>query len=259
MKAGYLQFCPHFNNLEKTLASLDRLITPDIEVQLLVLPELCNSGYNFSSLAEAEKTAEPAHDSHFIRFLQQKANELNCHIVSGFNELEGQTLFNSSVLVNKHGLQGLYRKIHLFNTEKLYFQPGNVGLPVFDIGDAKIGMVVCFDWVFPEAWRTLALKGADIVCHPSNLVLPGFAQQAVPVHGLTNRVFTITANRTGSEKELSFTGCSQIANPRGKVLCRASEKEDIIHVEELDIEQARDKQITPGNHLFDDRRPTEYK
>jgi predicted amidohydrolase len=259
MKAGYLQFCPSLNDLDATLKSLDQFLTTEVDSDLIVLPELCNSGYNFSSKEEAHESAETADNSRFIRFLKDKARQLNCHIVSGFNELDKGKLFNSAVLVNGSGLQGLYRKIHLFNTEKLYFQPGDLGLPVFDIGLAKIGMVVCFDWVFPEAWRTLALEGADIICHPSNLVLPGFAQQAVPVHGLTNRVFVITANRTGTEENLTFTGRSLIADPKGKVLSQAGESEAAIKVQNLDIELARDKQITPQNHLFQDRRPEEYK
>lgn len=215
MKAGYLQFCPEFNNLEKTLRSLDLLITKELDVDLLMLPELCNSGYNFANTKEAHLCAEEAENSRFISFLQGKCRELDCSIVSGFNELDKSKLYNSSVLVSQNGLQGVYRKLHLFNTEKQFFQPGNLGLPVFQINEAKIGMLICFDWIFPEAWCSLAVKGVDLICHPANLVLPGFAQQAVPVHSLTNRIYVITANRTGSEKELTFTGRSIIADPKG--------------------------------------------
>jgi len=118
-------------------------------------------------------------------------------------------------------------------------------------------MLVCFDWIFPEAWRILALKGAEVICHPSNLVLP-YAQQAVPVQGMMNRTFNITANRIGIEREITFTGQSIISDPNGKILCKASaEKEEIICTK-LDLSLARNKMITPRNHIFNDRLPTEY-
>jgi predicted amidohydrolase len=142
--------------------------------------------------------------------------------------------------------------------EKDFFQPGNAGLPVWDIGPCKVGMLVCFDWIFPEAWRILALKGADVICHPSNLVLPGLAQQAVPIHALTNRVYVVTANRIGTERDLAFTGMSTIASPEGKVLAQASQTDAETRVVEVNIELARNKDITARNHILADRRPEEY-
>ena len=116
---------------------------------------------------------------------------------------------------------GKYRKVHLFMNEWDIFEKGNLGFPVFDFGICKIGMLICFDWIFPEVWRILALKGADIICHPSNLVLP-YAQQAVPVHGMINRTFNITANRIGIERGIKFTGESIISDPEGKIIKKAS-------------------------------------
>ena len=118
-------------------------------------------------------------------------------------------------------------------------------------------MLICYDWMFPEVWRILALKNADIICHPSNLVLP-YAQQAVPVHSLINKVFTITANRVGTEGNLSFTGKSLICNPFGEVLVQANEKDETIGTAEIDISISRNKNITPKNHIFKDRRIDEY-
>lgn len=119
-------------------------------------------------------------------------------------------------------------------------------------------MLVCFDWIFPEVWRILALKGAEIICHPSNLVLPGFAQKAIPIHALTNRVYIVTANRIGAEGDLLFTGLSTIANPRGDVLVQASQKKEEVGTQDIDITMARDKMVTPRNDLLGDRRPKEY-
>ena len=179
-------------------------------------------------------------------------------IVSGINEKEDGKLYNSSILVGPKGLVGKYRKIHLFWNEFDIFEKGNLGLPVFDLGFASVGMLICFDWVFPEVWRILALKGADIICHPSNLVLP-YAQQAVPVHGMINKTYNITANRYGTERDVTFSGQSIISDPTGKTLYKSPSKADYVKVISADISLTRNKQITPRNNVFTDRRPDEYK
>jgi predicted amidohydrolase len=258
MKIGYMQFAPALADVDQTMRKIDDLMTECKGVDLLVLPELCNSGYNFESPEMALKSSEPVGDSVFIRYLESKCAELNLHIVSGLNEREGGHLFNSAILVGPRGYIGRYRKLHLFMKEKSYFRPGDAGLPVFDIGPCKVGLLVCFDWIFPEVWRVLALKGADLICHPSNLVLPGFAQKAVPVHALTNHVFVITCNRVGSERELRFTGLSTIADPKGEVLLQATQEAEELRATDVEILKARDKKITPLNDIFQDRRPTEY-
>ena len=118
-------------------------------------------------------------------------------------------------------------------------------------------MLICFDWVFPEAWRILALKGADIICHPSNLVLP-YAQKAVPVNGLMNKTYNITSNRYGNERGVTFSGSSIISDPEGIVEAKAQKKADAVCIVEMDLDKTRNKMITPRNHLFNDRRPEIY-
>jgi len=122
--------------------------------------------------------------------------------------------------------------------------------------------MICFDWIFPEAARTLALKGADLICHPSNLVLP-YCPNAMVTRAIENRVFTITANRIGNEerngkKKLTFIGQSEIVNPTGKILYRASEDQEEFHAVEINPLEAREKQINPYNHLLNDRKPKRY-
>ncbi len=258
MKIGFVQFAPALGNLQETIRRLELLSTRCAGADLLVLPELCNSGYNFQSAQQAWDTSEEIQDSAFVRFLESWCQRQNCYVVSGLNEREDDHLYNSAILVGPQGYQGRYRKLHLFMNEKDYFQPGDAGLPVFDIGQCKIGMLVCFDWIFPEAWRILALKGADVICHPANLVLPGLAQRAVPVHALTNRIYVVTANRIGSEGDLSFTGLSLTANPKGDVLIQAPPQDEYVAVVDMDVCLARDKSITRKNNLWEDRRPEEY-
>jgi predicted amidohydrolase len=259
VKIGFLQFAPALGDPGATMQTIDRLFEEAAGVDLLVLPELCNSGYNFASAQQAWATSEPVRDSAFLRHLAGLCRQAGCHVVTGFNERDGDRLYNTAVLLGPRGYVGRYRKLHLFMNEKDFFQPGDAGLPVFDVGPCRVGMLVCFDWIFPEVWRILALEGADVIAHPSNLVLPGLAQRAVPVHALTNRVYVVTANRIGTEGDLTFTGLSTIADPGGNVLAQASPAEEAVVVVEVDVGLARDKNVTSRNHLFADRRPGEYR
>jgi len=258
MRIGCIQFSPTLGDLQDTLTQLETLLPQALGIDLIVLPELCNSGYNFISQEQAWESAEAVENSTFIDFLAAHCHKHASYIVSGFNERQGDRLYNSAVLVGPDGYIGKYQKLHLFYNEKDFFRSGQTGLPVFSLPGCTIGIQVCFDWMYPEAWRILALKGADIICHPSNLVLPGLAQRAVPIHALTNRVFTITANRIGSEGNLTFTGMSTIASPRGEVLAQASETANEILILEIDPTLARDKNITSRNHIFNDRHPDQY-
>jgi len=258
MKIGFVQFAPALGNLETTTQSIERLIPRAAGADLVVLPELCNSGYNFQSAEQAWQASEEIGNSTFVAYLASLCQDHGFHIVSGFDERAGDRLYNSALLVGPQGYVGRYRKLHLFMNEKDFFEPGDGGLPVFDIGACRLGMLVCFDWIFPEAWRVLALKGADVICHPSNLVLPGLAQRAVPIRALTNRVYVVTANRIGTEDDLTFTGMSTIASPNGDILTQASPTEEVVSVVEVDVSLARDKSITPRNDLFADRRPDAY-
>jgi predicted amidohydrolase len=123
--------------------------------------------------------------------------------------------------------------------------------------------MICFDWFFPESMRTLALMGADVIAHPSNLVLP-FCPDAMPVRCLENKVFAVTANRTGTEKRkkgrpLTFIGKSGIVSPRGEILARAPDDGDAVLVIDIDPALSRDKALNPYNDMIKDRRPELYR
>jgi predicted amidohydrolase len=257
VRIGYVQFAPALGDLRATLSTIDRLLE-GVEADLLVLPELCNSGYNFRSQQEAWETSEEMGNSPFLRHLESLCRQRRFHLVTGLNERGGASLYNSAVLVGPQGIIGRYRKLHLFLNERDFFRPGNAGLPVFTIGPCRVGMLVCFDWIFPEVWRVLALKGADVICHPSNLVLPGLAQRGVPIHALMSRVYAVTGNRIGSEGSLTYTGRSLVADPLGDVLAQASATEEEVGVVEVDVALARNKLVTPRNDILADRRPEEY-
>jgi len=166
------------------------------------------------------------------------------------------------VVIGPEGIIGTYRKIHLFNEETLHFTPGSEGFFSFDLKGVKVGVLVCFDHMFPEAARSLALQGVQIVCHPSDLVLPEYGQLTSRVRALENRMFWILANRWGTEtvgeKSLTYTGTSQVVHPRGRILIRAETASDEISAVEVDPKDSLDKNVTEYNHLLNDRRPEFY-
>jgi predicted amidohydrolase len=262
MKVGVYQFAPVFGNVRANLEKIERMLDEE-EADLIVLPELCTTGYQFVSTEEIRSLAEPVTEGETVRRLTAFCRKKKFFLVAGIVESADDVCYNSSVLVGPEGWIGTYRKIHLFWDEKLWFQPGNLGFRVWDIGSAKIGMMICFDWFFPESARTLALSGADILCHPANLVLP-YCPDAMITRSVENRVYSATANRIGSEErggksKLTFIGKSQITDVKGKLLFRLNENEEGLRIADIDPALARDKQVTEMNHLFQDRRPEMYK
>ena len=266
MKIGFLQFKPELCKPEENIAKIKEIISNcGNSYDLLVMPELANSGYLFSSHKEALLASDEIPDGKFCRALAQISKEKNAHIVAGICERAGDKLYNSAVLVSPNVEFNIYRKTHLFLDEKIWFSPGDTGLNVFEIsgkfGKVKIGIMICFDWIFPESARTLALKGAQIIVHPTNLVL-SYCQQAMFTRAVENRVFTITSNRTGTErngdKELYFTGKSVIVDTKGNYLCTAGETDETIMIAEIDPADALDKNVTAKNNIFEDRREEFY-
>ncbi len=257
-KAGILQFQPLLGENEINRRAVESLLSKADDADLYVLPELANSGYNFRSMDEAFKTSEEISSSPFIDTLQRFAKEREAYVVAGLNENDGGKLFNTSVLTGPKGVIGKYRKVHLFVDEKDFFEPGNLSLPLFSIGEIKLGMLICFDYLFAEAWRVLALKGADIICHPSNLITQN-AYRTLPGQALMNRVFILTANRIGAEDDLTFCGRSIAYTPDGAVLMEAGRTEEGVFTFEFDPLLARDKMVTDRNHAFTDRRPDQYR
>lgn len=262
MRVGYYQYDPLFGevaqNLDRVAAKLN-----EAETDLLVLPEFCASGYQFVSKEEVAALAEPVPDGPTTTRLIDLAKARRMVIVAGLPERAGSAYYNSAVVVGPFGFIGCYRKTHLFFEETLFFTPGDTGFQVWDIGSAKLGVMICFDWYYPESARTLALKGAEILCHPSNLVLPN-CPDSMPVRCLENRVFAVTCNRIGSEARggkdpLTYIGHSEVVSPRGVILHRAPRDQEDLSIVEIDPAEARNKALTRYNDLLRDRRESLYK
>jgi predicted amidohydrolase len=262
MRIGIAQTSPAFGERDRNIAEALKLIGRE-RADLWVLPELFATGYQFVSADEVRELAEPVPDGATTQALIKHARESDCHMVAGLPESDGERLYNSAVLVGPDGFLACYRKVHLFYEEKRFFSPGDLSFPVIDVGIARIGLMVCYDHLFPESARSLALQGADVIAHPANLVMPDLAQRTMRVRALENGVFTATANRVGEESRtfetLVYTGQSQVVEPDGDVLVRLSPDEAETAVVEIDVERARNKRITEHNHKLRDRRPDQYR
>jgi predicted amidohydrolase len=261
-KIGYLQFEPKLMDVSYNLKKLENLLQNQ-KADLLVLPELATSGYVFNHKKEVKKISEPAKNGETASLFKSLAKMTETSYVVGFSECENNHYFNSSMLVNPDGEIYVYRKTHLFFEEKKWYEPGNLGFSIFPgKSGIKIGMMICFDWFFPETARCLALQGAQIIAHPANLVLP-WCQQAMITRSLENRIFSITANRTGTEKNgkksQHFTGMSQILSTKGDILHRADTSEEKLYFLEIETDDALNKKITDNNDAFLDRRVDMYQ
>ncbi|MDT8382576.1 MAG: nitrilase-related carbon-nitrogen hydrolase [Brevefilum sp.] len=257
-----LQFKPTRKSIEKNIQKIQRAME-GIKADLIVLPELSNSGYLYEK-AEDLKPFSEENDGQgpFLSALIDISKTIEGVIVTGYAEKDRSILYNSAIALSPQGPITNYRKTHLYDHEKMLFHPGDSGFKVFEWNTVKIGMMICFDWIFPEACRSLALEGAQIIAHPANLVLP-YCQNAMVTRSIENRVFTITANRIGTEKlgdmNLNFTGMSQITDPSGAIRYRGPKDKATVHIITIDPNDALDKNLNPQNNLFKDRRLDLYQ
>ncbi len=260
-----IQTSPTKAQTRDNLTQVEPLVL-DADADLIVLPELFASGYFFDSTEQAAALAESVPGGETTRQLETWAASTGATIVAGLPERDGDRLYNAAVVVTPNGWLGTYRKTHLYYEETLHFAPGGDGFPVWTVTDRRgqsyrLGVMICFDWFFPESARTLALKGADVIAHPSNLVL-AHCPSAMPIRALENGVFTATANRIGTEtngrESLTFVGQSRICSPRAEVLATAGREEVAVISAEIDPLQARETQLNPYNDRRGDRRPEVY-
>lgn len=260
LRAGFYQFAPAFGDAEGNLSRVCAALK-DIAADIVVLPELAFTGYAFHNRAELSTLAEDPVKSATVDGLISLSRDRDVVIVTGFAEKQADRLFNSALVIGPGGLLHIYRKLHLFDHETEYFDPGDTPLETIEIRGIRIGVMICFDWAFPEAARVLALKGVELICHPSNLVL-AHCQEAMRTRCLENHVFAVTANRIGSENrsrgKLAFTGQSQLVAPDGSVIHRAAPDQETLFTAEIDPAAARNKWLTDRNDLIGDRRPAFY-
>jgi len=260
MIAGFYQFAPARGEPDANRARLLEALR-SARLDLLVCPELATTGYLYLDRKELLSLAEAVPDGLTCSRLSAACRETGRAIVFGIAERAGDGLYNSAVLLTPDGGAVCYRKAHLFDSEKLVFDRAGATPRHGTVAGARIGLMVCFDWRFPEMARLLALEGADLIAHPANLVHP-YCQDAMVTRSLENGVFSITSSRTGEERvggrTIRFAGRSQIVSPRGARLAQADATEECVRTAEIDVAESRDKRVTEQNDLFKDRRPDLY-
>lgn len=261
--------CQHNKGFKAGFAQIEIMLNrPDINTKkiisiikskcfdLLVFPELSFSGYELKSRKEAERSSTKV-DSAVFDEIASICVKYEKAVIIGFAEDAKDGLFNSSLLIDEKGRRHVYRKAHLFNTEKKIFDRGKTGFSVRRVKDANVAQLICFDWFFPEASRTVSLMGADIIALSANLVMP-YCQDAMVTRSLENRVFSIVSNRIGQDREIQFTGRSRIISPWGRVVRRGYGSKECVMLADIDVKEAREKRVNPENDLFKDRRGDLY-
>jgi N-carbamoylputrescine amidase len=235
---------------------------------LVVLPELANSGYVFADRDEAFSLAEELPNGETTRIFTEAAQRLGIHIVAGIAERAGERLYNSAIFTGPSGAIGVYRKLHLWGDEKRFFEPGDLGVPVFDTPLGRIAIAICYDGWFPETYRLAATQGADLVCVPTNWVpmpaqpddRPAMATTLAMAAAHSNGLAIACANRIGIERGQPFIGQSLIVGGDGWPLAgpASSDQEELLYAA-IDLKRTRaQRTLSASNHVQRDRRVDVY-
>ena len=249
-------------NVEKTCDYIKKAHA--LGAKIVVLPELCNSGYVFESREEAFRLAETVPNGPTTKAWMAAASQFDMIIVAGIAEQEDGRLYNSAVAVGPEGHMGTYRKNHLWAAENLFFEPGNLGVPVWHTPYGRIAAVICYDGWFPEVFRMAAVQGADLICIPTNWVpmpeqpknLPVMANILTMAAAHSNSFFIAAADRVGTERKQPFLGCSVIVSHTGWPLAGpASPTQEEIIFADINLSDARQKRaLNAFNQPLRDRR-----
>jgi len=239
----------------------------DAGARLIVLPELCTTGYVFESKAQARQAAE-ASDGALAAWCEE-AGRGDAVVVGGFAELDADgNLYNSAAVVDGSGVLAVYRKTHLWGTERENFTAGEVVPPVVETPAGRIGVSVCYDLFFPELTRGLALRGAEIIVAPTNAPRGSNGDSVHDNIGViiaratahVNRVFVAVCDRWGSERGAEWAGRSLIADPEGDLIAEPPGDQEQVLLADCDLSLARDKSWSgTSNDAFGDRRPDQYE
>ena len=249
------------SNRALALAAIREAVEAGADV--VVLPELVTSGYMFESPQEAESVAIDA-DHELLAEWAAEAARADIVLAGGFCERgEDGRLYNSAAVLDASGLRAIYRKLHLWDREKLVFTPGDAPPPVLDTRIGRVATVICFDLEFPELTRAVALAGAQLLTVPTNWPLVPRPEGEHPPEAIigmaaarVNKMAIACADRLGVERGQDWTGGTSIIGVDGWVI--AESREPGMVVADLDLEAALDKQLAEHVDAFGDRRPELY-
>jgi predicted amidohydrolase len=244
-------------NLRKAEQYIDEI---GERADLVVLPELFTTGYKLDAIGSdlfrmAESIPGPT-----VEVLAEKAKKYNTAIIANIVERDEQqegVLYDTSFVVDRDGnYAGKYRKVHLYPTEHSYFRSGS-DFPVFQLGEVRVGIAICYDHAFEEMFRIMALKGAEVIVIPS-AVPQGFEyllELRTRARAQDNQIFTVAANRAGNDEEIKWAGNSMIVDPKGRVLAQAGDEECVLEGT-IDLQLIHDERLQEP--VFRSRRPELY-
>jgi 5-aminopentanamidase len=266
IRVACAQLAPVLGDLEgnrlRAAAAIEQAAARD--AALVVLPELCSSGYAFVDSTEASRSAEPI-DGPTVSQWSELARRHQIVIVGGVCEHDRDgALYNTAVVVEPHGLRASYRKTHLWDREQLIFEPGDQPPPAVETDVGRIGVAICYDAFFPEVLRGLALAGAEMIAVPMNSPVLGPALRPLASELVlaiaaahVNRVFIAQADRAGEERGIKWAQASAIVAPDGSLLAGPLPGRHLL-VANCELRLAHDKSISARNDVLADRRPELY-
>ncbi len=232
--------------------------------ELVVFPELSTTGYSFDSVDELNHVLDGGTGLDQMATLSA---ELGIVIALGYAEINRGIAYNKAALLDNGVLLADYVKTHLWNTEKILFEPGQILPPIVDTSVGRIALAICYDLEFPDLIRHCAVNGADIIAAPTNWP-SGF--EAPTHHGpfngellramagaSTNRVYIAIACRTGAELDIDWVDNSCIIGPDGYPITKPIHGVGIATAA-VDLHASRTKSISPRNDVFTDRRSDLY-
>ena len=261
------QISLNIENPTENIARANKAIADAISqgAQIIVLPELTNSGYAFTSVSEVQERSTTL-DGEIIAQWKEVTHKYDVVIVAGLALSVESRLYNASVVIDKSGLLGWYAKAHLFGEEHQFFKSGEKPPLVVNTAHGRIATMVCYDVEFPEWVRLAMLDRAVLLAVPTNWpnlgqLIHGTPMEAVRVQAAAsvNKMVAIAADRSGAERGHSWVSSSVITDFEGNIKAIAHrESEDDVQVLVADVELPTDTSITPKNDVRKDRQPDLY-
>jgi predicted amidohydrolase len=259
------QLAPVFGDLaaNRVLALAAIREAVDDGADVVVLPELVTSGYMFESPEEAAEVAiRPGHE--ILNEWAQEAARADIVLAGGFCELgDDERVYNSAAVFDATGLRAVYRKLHLWDREKLVFTAGSAPPPVLATRVGRVAVIICYDLEFPELTRSVALAGTQLLLVPTNWPLGPRPEGERPPEAMiamaaarVNRMAVACADRVGPERGQEWTGGTTIVGVDGWVA--AETRAPGLVAADVDLEPALDKRLTDHADAFADRRPDFY-
>jgi len=256
VRVATIQMTCQLGDKAANMAQAEALLASAVgQADIACLPELLSTGYHLDmlgrrlfELAEPVPATPDQPAGPTVNWLRELAARLDMAIVAGLVERDSRAeglLYDSVTLIDRRGqICGRYRKSHLYPAEHRFFRPGDA-LPIFELGDLKVGFAICFEAAFAPIFSTLALQGAQVIFNPSAVPVGYGHLQDVRTRARAqdNQCFVVAVNHVGTEGDVTYCGRSQIADPRGDVLILAPEDRPDVLVAELDLRLILDQRI----------------